>query len=185
MPIPHLQIADTIAAHLARHPQEQPVLAEPLRLLAGGGDFTSRRQFPMHVTVGALVTRPGPEILLIRHRAYDILLQPGGHLEPVDRTLPDAAMRELTEETGIDPGTLHLVSEAPVYIEYALVPARPAKHEPEHLHLDLGYAFTTTGDIGQLQEAEVTSAAWYPLSEAERLVGPRIARASAVPRQRS
>ncbi len=62
------------------------------------------------------------------------------------------------------------------------VPARPAKDEPEHYHLDIGYAFTTAhADVGSIQEAEVTGAAWHQLAEAESLVGSRIARAVSTP----
>jgi 8-oxo-dGTP pyrophosphatase MutT (NUDIX family) len=181
VPITVGEVAAAVAAYLERQPDEHAVLAEPLRLLEHDADVTSRRGFPMHVTVGALVVRYGTHVLLVRHRGYGILLQPGGHLEPADTTLAGAAVRELTEETGIDPATLHLMSAAPVYIEYAAVPGRPEKDEPEHFHLDLGYAFTTTGEFGRLQEEEVTSASWYRLDEAERLVGPRIARALATP----
>src|SRR5258708_6770879 len=57
----------------------------------------------MHVTVGALLVRRGAEVLLVDHLAYGIHLQPGGHLEPTDATLIGAAVRELVEETGVDP----------------------------------------------------------------------------------
>ena len=135
----------------------------------------------MHVTVGVLLVR-GAEILLVEHRAYGIVLQPGGHLEPADVTLIDAAERELVEETGIDPGTVFRVSETPVYIEYGRVPARPEKNEPDHFHLDFGFAFATAnGDVGSIQECEVTGAGWYLLAEAERLVGHRIGRAVSMP----
>lgn len=178
MPIADSEIANALAVHLDRHPEEKALLAEPIRLLSHGEDFASRRNFAMHVTVGALLTR-GKEVLLVGHRAYGITLQPGGHLEPTDTTLIDAAVRELTEETGIGPDTVVPVSQTPVYIEYGKVPARPQKDEPEHFHLDIGYAFTTSGgDVGCVQESEVTSAAWYPLDTAERLVGRRVARVS-------
>ncbi|MFE0700760.1 NUDIX domain-containing protein [Streptomyces sp. NPDC058872] len=106
----------------------------------------------------------------------------GGHVEPTDATLVEAAARELTEETGIDLSQVSAASSAPVYVEYGLVPARPRKGEPEHYHLDLGYAFTTVhGEVGRLQESEVTGAGWHPLDVAERLVGSRIARAICTP----
>ncbi|AJT69601.3 hypothetical protein T261_8004 [Streptomyces lydicus] len=136
----------------------------------------------MHMTVGALLLRGDAEILLVEHRAYGITLQPGGHLEPTDTTLIDAAVRELAEETGLDPGTVFPASQTPVYIEYGRVPARPEKDEPDHHHLDIGYAFATTdADVGRIQESEVTGAAWYPLADAERLVGHRITRAVSAP----
>jgi 8-oxo-dGTP pyrophosphatase MutT (NUDIX family) len=178
-------IASALAAYLDLHPDEEALLAEPIQLLSHGKDLTSRRSFPMHATVGALLTRAGEEVLLVGHRAYQIMLQPGGHVEPSDTTLIGAAMRELAEETGIDPNTVFPVSQTPVYVEYGPVPARPQKDEPEHFHFDFGYAFTTTdGDVGRVQESEVTSAAWYPLDVAERLVGRRVARLSGAPIRR-
>ncbi|HEX3955989.1 MAG TPA: NUDIX domain-containing protein [Trebonia sp.] len=78
-----------------------------------------------------------------------MVLQPGGHLEPADATLAGAAERELAEETGIDPGAVSCVSQAPVYVEFGRVPARAEKGEPDHFHLDFGYAFATAdGDVG-------------------------------------
>ena len=105
----------------------------------------------------------------------------GGHIEQIDATLIDAAVRELAEETGLDSSQVFPVSQIPVYVEFGKVPARPAKDEPEHFHLDMGFSFTTQADIGDIQESEVTGAAWYPLDVAERLVGPRIARAVNAP----
>ena len=134
MAISNWGILSALAGYLERYPEEAALLAEPARLLSQGGDFASRRSFPMHVTAGALLVR-GSEILLVEHRAYGIVLQPGGHLEPSDVTLPGAAERELAEETGIDPGAVSCVSQAPVYVEYGRVRARPEKDEPDHFHL--------------------------------------------------
>jgi 8-oxo-dGTP pyrophosphatase MutT (NUDIX family) len=175
-------ISSALSAYLARHPDEAASLAEPVRLLTQGSGFASRRNFSMHATVGALLVRGGAEVLLVDHRAYGIPLQPGGHVDADDSTLIGAAVRELVEETGVDPSDLVLASPIPVYVEYGRVPARPAKDEPEHFHLDFGYSFVTTqADVGCIQESEVRGAAWYPLSVAERLVGHRIARAVTAP----
>ncbi|GGS76962.1 NUDIX hydrolase [Nonomuraea spiralis] len=180
MAITDSDILGTLTAYLERHPDEAALLSEPVQLLSQGGDYASRRNFRMHVTVGALLVRDA-KILLVEHLAYGIPLQPGGHLEPVDSTLINAAVRELTEECGIDPRQVILASPSPVYIEYGPVPARPAKDEPDHHHLDIGYAFVTDADVGPIQESEVSGAAWYSLAEAERLVGHRIARAVSSP----
>ncbi|MEU6721786.1 NUDIX domain-containing protein [Nonomuraea sp. NPDC046802] len=177
MAISDSAISNALSAYLERYPDEAALLSEPVHLLSQEGDFASRRNFRMHVTVGALLVRGGAEVLLVEHLAYGIVLQPGGHLEPTDTMLIDAAVRELTEETGIDPAEVVPASPTPVYIEYGRVPARPAKNEPEHYHLDIGFACVTDADVGRIQESEVAGTAWYPLAEAERLVGRRIARA--------
>jgi 8-oxo-dGTP pyrophosphatase MutT (NUDIX family) len=182
MAINDSDIASALTAYLDRYPDEADLLSVPMQLLSEGGGFASRHNFRMHVTVGALLVRDCAEVLLIEHVSYGITLQPGGHLEPTDATLIGAAVRELTEETGVDPGKVFSTTQVPVYVEFGQVPARPEKDEPEHHHLDLGYAFTTAhGDIGRIQESEVSGAAWYPLAVAERLVGHRIARAVIAP----
>jgi hypothetical protein len=67
----------------------------------------------------------------------------------------------------------------------AWVRARPEKGEPDHFHLDFGYAFATAdGDVGRIQESEITGAGWYPLALAERLVGHRIGRVVNAPQDR-
>ncbi|GGT16123.1 NUDIX hydrolase [Nonomuraea spiralis] len=178
MPISNSTIVMALLAYLERYPEEVALLGEPMRLLDQGADCAWRRTFPMHVTVGALLVRGEREVLLVEHRAYGLLLQPGGHVEPTDNTLLGAAMRELVEETGVDPGQIASASQIPVYVDYGRVPARPDKDEPAHHHLDIGYAFVTAhADVGDIQESEVLRAAWYPLAAAERLVGPYIARA--------
>ncbi|MGH3167195.1 MAG: NUDIX domain-containing protein, partial [Trebonia sp.] len=141
MAISNRDILSALASYLELYPEEAALLSEPVRWLSQGGNFASRRSFPVHVTAGALLVR-GTEILLVEHRAYRIFLQPGGHLEPSDITLAGAAERELAEETGVDPGTVSCVSQAPAHVEYGRVRARPEKDEPDHFHLDFGYAFT-------------------------------------------
>lgn len=66
-------------------------------------------------------------------------------------------------------------------VESGQVPARPEKGEPQHYHLDFGFAFTTSADIGRLQTSGIIGAGWYSLDIAECLVGPRIGRALGAP----
>jgi hypothetical protein len=118
MAISNSDISRVLLAYLECYPDDAVPLSEPVKLLAEGEGFASRRTFPMHVTVGALLVRRGAEVLIVDHLAYGILLQPGGHLEPTDSTLISAAARELVEETGVDPSELVPASPMPVYVEY-------------------------------------------------------------------
>src|SRR5690242_17595784 len=63
----------------------------------------SRDQFaPGHITCTGLVLAPGGDaILVVHHRRLDRWLLPGGHVEPEDITIADAARREVVEETGV------------------------------------------------------------------------------------
>ncbi|MEV6808504.1 NUDIX domain-containing protein [Streptomyces sp. NPDC051132] len=57
-----------------------------------------------HVTCSAVVIDRRRRVLHIRHRTTGLVLTPGGHIEPGDRTLLAAALREVAEEVGITPG---------------------------------------------------------------------------------
>lgn len=72
-------------------------------LLAEAGPVLLTRQArPGHVTASALVLSPDARrTCLVLHGRIGRWVQPGGHLEPGDRTLAMAAVREVQEETGL------------------------------------------------------------------------------------
>lgn len=162
------EIRAAVAAYLRRHPDEADRVAPLTAALTQPGDLTARKTFTGHVTCSALVCDPAWRVLHIRHNALGMWLRPGGHLEPGDTTLTGAALREVAEETGIGPAGLTLVDPTPIDIDVHLIPANPAKGEPNHPHFDLRYAFTTavSPDVA-LQNDEVHDFAWLPAAEIE------------------
>lgn len=167
-----------VASHLARRPQDRLPLADALLILDTAADLTRRESLPTHVTVGALCLDNDGHVLVVEHLAYGIPLQPGGHLKPEDRSLPEAALRELVEECGIDPAHVTLVSADPAYIEYGPVPARPSKGEPAHFHLDIGFIFTASHRLDtRAQTEEVASARWQPIDGIDHVLPGPVARA--------
>ena len=165
--IHHDQIRKTITRYLERHPGEADRLTPLTAALAADGDVTSRKTFTGHVTCSAIVTDPQGRVLHIRHNVLRRWLCPGGHLEPGDTSLVDAAMREVTEETGIPSTRLTLTDDVPIDVDVHPIPANPAKHEPAHWHFDLRYAFTISGDTitVALQAEEVHDFAWLPTAQ--------------------
>jgi len=102
--------------------------------------FLSRENFtPGHITARSFVVTPeGDFILLIFHKTLQRWLQPGGHIEPNDKTIKDAAKRELLEETSLCPpfNCLGLLD-----IDIHTIPKK--KEQPEHLHFDIRFLFVT------------------------------------------
>lgn len=73
-----------------------------LEQLARHPDAVAKQGPPEHLTASVLVMDPtGQRVLLTHHRRANAWFQFGGHLEPGDRSLPDAATREGREESGI------------------------------------------------------------------------------------
>ncbi|WP_329822495.1 NUDIX hydrolase [Streptomyces sp. JV176] len=160
LPITEAHLRTTLTDYLDQHPEEKPGLAPVLDLLDSGADLTVRSEFRGHATAGAILAGPAGHILHVHHLALETWLLPGGHLETVDDTLVEAALRELTEETGIPADAVTTVTHRPVHIDVHPIPANDAKGEPDHQHIDFRFLFRTTADIGQLQAEEVTGAAW-------------------------
>jgi 8-oxo-dGTP pyrophosphatase MutT (NUDIX family) len=155
-------IRSTLDAYLGEHPEEKLELASVIELLDAGVDLTSRHEFRGHMTAAAVLTDPVGRVLHIHHRILSAWLIPGGHLEPGDTTFIGAALRELAEETGIQPGTVAVVSDRPIQIDVHSIPANKAKGEPAHRHIDVRFLLSTAATtVTHLQADEVTGAAWH------------------------
>ncbi|MDH2393828.1 NUDIX domain-containing protein [Streptomyces sp. HNM0663] len=160
MPITPEHIRETVTGYTSAHPEEKPALSIVLQRLDDGDDLTSRKTFPLHVTAGAVLANENGDVLFIRHNALGKYLTPGGHLEPEDVNLTGAALRELTEETGIRASVTPLLP-GPVHIDVHDIPANDAKGEPAHQHADVRYLFGTKGPVDvTLQHEEVSASEW-------------------------
>lgn len=90
-------------------------------------NWWSRRGRPDHLTASALVLDPQAQrVLLGLHRKVQLWLQFGGHLEPGDESLADAAMREAREESGVD--ELVLTSDSPLRLDRHAAPCGARYH---------------------------------------------------------
>ncbi|MER6447224.1 NUDIX domain-containing protein [Streptomyces venezuelae] len=159
-----------VAAYLDRHPAEAPLLAPLLRALDDCGDPTSRATLPGHVTCSAVVVDRRRRVLHVRHNATGKLLAPGGHVEAGDRTLLEAALREVHEEAGIPPGALCATAgygAQPFDIDVHDIDANPSKGEGAHQHYDFRFVLTLVHDDAEItvQAEEVSAAEWLAFDE--------------------
>ena len=173
-----------VARYLARYPDQAERLRPLTDAIATADHLTDRRTLPGHVTTGAFVVDADGRLLQIAHKSLGRWLNPGGHTEPGDASLADAARRELREETGL--GDEHVTGIGdpilPLAIDVHRIPANPAKDEPEHWHFDFRYAFRLNGIPGsaevELQLDEVEDHRWIPFDQAD--LGEDTARLAAV-----
>ncbi|WP_432095084.1 NUDIX hydrolase [Streptomyces sp. bgisy100] len=109
-----------------------------------------------HLTASALVIDPDAgRVLLTLHRKLRMWLQMGGHCEPQDATLAEAALREATEESGID--GLTLLPGGPVRLD--------RHHTPCAWHLDVQYAALAPGGAVAAISDESLDLRWFGYDE--------------------
>ncbi|MFF8777360.1 NUDIX hydrolase [Streptomyces sp. NPDC015140] len=109
-----------------------------------------------HITASALVIDPScGRVLLTLHKKLRMWLQMGGHCEPVDATLARAALREATEESGID--GLALAPGGPVRLD--------RHHTPCAWHLDVQYAAVAPAGAVEAISDESLDLRWFPYAE--------------------
>ncbi|MFF5719985.1 NUDIX hydrolase [Streptomyces buecherae] len=120
-----------------------------------------------HLTASALVIDPPRgRVLLTLHRKLRMWLQMGGHCEPRDATLAEAALREATEESGI--AGLTLLPGGPVRLD--------KHHTPCAWHLDVQYAALAPGDARAAVSEESLDVRWFDYDQVAAVADDSVVR---------
>jgi 8-oxo-dGTP pyrophosphatase MutT (NUDIX family) len=143
-----LNLLEHLYSYQPHDERERAYLEKTISFLQSCRNPFSRNTPAGHITVSAvLVDNRLEHLLLLWHKKLERWLQPGGHCEPgVDDTLVDAALRELEEETGVQPAQVEQLLSGPFDVDVHEIPARGT--EAAHLHYDLRYLFRESQDSG-------------------------------------
>ena len=129
-----------------------------LAFLDSNPDACLRANAAGHFTASSLMLdRSGTHVLLTLHPKVGRWIQLGGHCEPTDDTIVDAAMREATEESGIADLTID-----PVLLSAHTHPITCSLGTPTR-HLDLRFLVRARDGARAVRSDESTDLRWWPV----------------------
>jgi 8-oxo-dGTP pyrophosphatase MutT (NUDIX family) len=156
----HESAIATLTDWRAPDPAQDTLRHAVLSFLAARPDACLRECVPGHITASALVLdHTGTRALLTLHPRFGRWLQLGGHCEESDADIVAAALREATEESGIDglkiDPELAALHVHPVTCSLG-VPTR---------HLDMQFIVHAPRDAEIAVSDESLDLRWWPLDE--------------------
>ena len=136
-------------------PAQDQLRRHYLKHLRVRADGWARASPGEHLTASALVCAPEERLVLLTlHAKIKRWLQTGGHLEAHDRSLPEAALREAGEESGL-PGLR--VDPVPLLLSRHQV---SCGGEPT-FHLDVQYLVRASVNVPPVVTAESLAVSWF------------------------
>jgi 8-oxo-dGTP pyrophosphatase MutT (NUDIX family) len=135
---------------------------------------------PDHLTASTLVlSADSSAVLLTLHAKAHRWFQFGGHVEPGDETLADAALREATEESGV---TDLCLDPTPVQLsEHAVRFCHPTG---DVHHLDVRFVAVARNEAEHSVSDESLDVRWWPVDAVDDLE-PELVELLALARQRA
>jgi 8-oxo-dGTP pyrophosphatase MutT (NUDIX family) len=158
-----LQLLDR---HSTRFMEEAAFVAKTRAYVLAHEDCFYRELWPGHVTGSAWVVSPDRRrALLLHHRKHDQWFQPGGHADG-DADILRVALRETSEETGLDPSHIRLVSKEVFDVDVHTIPE--SVRGPRHEHYDIRFLVEMDDDLEIPGNDESHDVLWVPLHDVPR-----------------
>ncbi|WP_114907461.1 NUDIX hydrolase [Ornithinimicrobium murale] len=131
-------------------------------------DGMERSCYPDHITASTVVlSENGSEVLLTLHARAQKWFQFGGHCEPEDARLVDAALREASEESGIEGLRIDSV---PIHLDEHAVPF--CGDQGGVHHLDVRFAAVAPAGAEHAVSQESLDVRWWPVRSLGTPTGP-------------
>ncbi|MEU3768523.1 NUDIX hydrolase [Amycolatopsis keratiniphila] len=154
----HDDVVSTLSGWRPADAAQESLRQAYLGFLAARDDVCRRECAAGHITASAVLLDADAEnVLLTLHPRVGRWLQLGGHCEPGDATLADAALREAREESGIDD---LVIDPAPVHLD--VHPITCSLGVPTR-HFDVRFVVRAPHGAQPVQSDESDDLRWWPV----------------------
>lgn len=161
----------SLLEHLAAYAPfdtEEAEMRDRMRRFVAAQEACFRREcVEGHITASCWIVNSLPpgerrrrQALLTWHKRLNRWLQMGGHVEPEDASLLEAALREAREESGLT----RVRPAAAAIFDLDVHPIPERKGEPAHLHYDVRFLLEADPAEPLVVSAESRDVAWVPLA---------------------
>ena len=131
------ELLNLLRRHRTRFMEEAAYVRRAIDFVEQHENIFYRELWPAHVTGSAWVVSPDREsVLMLHHRKLDQWFQPGGHADG-DNDVLRVALRETSEETGVDPAHIRLVGNEVFDVDIHTIHA--SAEAPRHEHIDIRF----------------------------------------------
>lgn len=160
------ELLNLLDRHRTRFMDEGAFIAQTRAFVQDHTDCFHCDLWPGHVTGSAWVVSPArTHVLLLHHRKHDQWFQPGGHADG-DADILRVALRETSEETGLDPSHIRLARERIFDVDVHTIPE--SHRGPRHTHYDIRFLVEMDDDIAIPGNDESHQVLWVALADVPR-----------------
>ena len=164
-------LLDALARYRTRYLDEAAMVERVQAFVRQHPNCFDRELQPGHVSASAWVLNPAwSHVVMLHHRKLDRWFQPGGHADG-DPDLQHVALRETSEETGVEQRHLRLLTEEIFDVDIHSIPAGicGARHD----HFDIRYLLELDESVPIAGNQESYDVRWVSLQEVRRLNNDR------------
>ena len=166
------ELLNIMNGYLSLFPEEQSRQKELTDFISAhtSEQLIDWNNFDGHIVAsGFIYSKEDNKFLVLYHKDLKIYLYPGGHINSNDKSILDAARREIYEETGLEKlELLNLMNNMaiPIDIDTHLIAYNERLNLPEHYHFDFRYLFTIDKifDIN-IDSEELSDYKWIDIAE--------------------
>jgi len=156
------ELLNLLIAHRSRFMEEVAYTRRAIAYIEQN-ENVFERSAPVHVTGSTWVVSPDrQQVLLMHHRKYGHWFQPGGHADG-DADVLRVALRECSEETGLDASQFTLVDPDVFDVDLHDVPR--IGQIQSHGHIDIRFLVEVDDRLPLPGNNESHEIRWFPLNQ--------------------